>query len=101
MDTIPDFAGVLNLLPLINGDALVLIINDVDASHSGDVLVLLLGAEILLSRGIQRHIFVRRRRQKQQTINLSSPPSVCRARLFIKQTREPLFFVDLHLCMQD
>ncbi len=45
MDTIPDFSGVLDLLPLINADTLVLLINDVDAYRSGDVLVLLLGTE--------------------------------------------------------
>ncbi len=45
MDAIPDFAGVLDLLPLINVDALVLLINNMDASRSGDVLILLLGAE--------------------------------------------------------
>ncbi len=45
MDAIPDFAGVLDLLPLIDVDALVLLINVMDASRSGDVLVLLLGTE--------------------------------------------------------
>ncbi len=45
MDAIPDFAGELDLLPLIDADALILLINNVDASHSGDVLVLLLCTE--------------------------------------------------------
>ncbi len=45
MDAILDFSGVLDLLPLINADALVLLINDVEAFRRGDVLVLLLGAE--------------------------------------------------------
>ncbi len=45
MDAIPDFAGDLDLLPLIDAYALVLLINNVDASRSRDVLVLLLGTE--------------------------------------------------------
>ncbi len=45
MDAITDFTGVLVLLPLINADALVLLINDVDGSCSRDVLILLLGTE--------------------------------------------------------
>ncbi len=45
MDTILNFAGVLDLLTLINADTFVRLINDMDASRSGDVLILLLGAE--------------------------------------------------------
>ncbi len=43
MDAILDFSGVLDLLPLISADTLVLLINNMDTSHS--VLVLLLGTE--------------------------------------------------------
>ncbi len=45
MDAIQDFAGVLDLLPLLDADALVLFIKNVDVSRSRDVLILFLGTE--------------------------------------------------------
>ncbi len=45
MDKISDFAGVIDLLSLLNAYALVLLINYVLTSHSGDVPLILLVTE--------------------------------------------------------